>query len=82
MQGHKTVMTAREEETIMNQHRQGFNIFGQWFTVFEVRIICIIMVTFIGGFVGIFTALHVLVPAMLCLIFATAWYLLFRRIVR
>ena len=66
----------------MNQRRQGFNLFGQWFTVFEVRVIFIIMMTFIGGFVGIFTDLHVLVPAMLCLIFATAWYLLFRRMVR
>jgi hypothetical protein len=71
----------REEETIMNQHRQGFNIFGYWFTIFEVRVIFIVMVSFIGGLVGIFTALHVFLPAMLCLIFATAWYLLFKRIV-
>jgi len=82
MPGHKTVIMDREEETIMNQHCQGFNIFGHWFTVFEVRVLVIVMVTFIGGFVGIFTALHVLLPAMLCLIFATAWYLLFKRIVR
>lgn len=66
----------------MNQHRQGFNIFGQWFTVFEVRVIVIIMVTLIGGFVGIFTSMYVLLAAMLCLIFATAWYMLFKRIVR
>ena len=72
----------REVETIMNQHRQGFNIFGYWFTVFEVRVIFIVMVTLIGGLVGVFTAIHVLLPAMLCLIFATAWYLLFKRIVR
>lgn len=65
----------------MNQHRQGFNIFGQWFTVFEVRVLIIVMVTFIGGLVGIFTDLHFLLPAMLCLIFATGWYLLFKRIV-
>jgi len=63
----------------MNQHRQGFNIFGQWFTVFEVRVIFIVMVTFIGGLVGIFTAIHFLLPGTLCLIFATAWYLLFRQ---
>ncbi len=75
-------MEDREEETIMNQHRQGFNIFGHWFTIFEVRVIFIVMVTFIGGLVGIFTAIHFLVPAMLCLIFATGWYLLFKRIVR
>ena len=66
----------------MNQHRQGFNIFGQWFTVFEVRVIFIVMVTFIGGFVGIFTAIRFLLPGMLCLIFATVWYMLFKRIVR
>ena len=72
----------REEETIMYQHRRGFNIFGHWFTVFEVRVLVIIMVTFIGGLIGIFTDPHVLMPAMLCLIFATAWYLLFKRFVR
>jgi hypothetical protein len=66
----------------MNQHRQGFSIFGQWFTVFEVRVIFIVMVTFIGGFVGIFTDIHFLLPGMLCLIFATVWYMLFKRIVR
>lgn len=72
----------REEETIMNQHRQGFNIFGYWFTVFEVRVILIVMVTLIGGLVGIFTAIHFLLPGMLGLIVATAWYLLFKRMVR
>jgi hypothetical protein len=72
----------QEEKTTMNQHRQGFNILGHWFTVFEVRVIIIVMVTFIGGLAGILTGLHFLVPAMLCLIFATAWYLLFKRIVR
>lgn len=66
----------------MNQHHQGLNIFGLWFTVFEVRVIVIVMVTFIGGFVGIFTAIPYLLPGMLCLIFATAWYLLFKSIVR
>ena len=66
----------------MNQQHQGFNIFGYWFTVLEVRIIIILMVTLIGGLVGIFTHLPFLLPAMLCLIFATAWYLLFKRLVR
>lgn len=47
-----------EEETIMNQHRQGFNIFGQWFTVFEVRVISRMAQSFhlFAGSVGISNA--------------------------
>jgi len=66
----------------MNQRRQGFNIFGYWFTVFEVCVIFIVMVTLIGGLVGIFTDIPFLLPGMLGLIIATAWHLLFKRIVR
>lgn len=66
----------------MNQQHRGFNIFGYWFSVLEVRIIIILTVTLIGGLVGIFTPIPFLLPCMLCLIFATAWYLLFKRLVR
>ena len=66
----------------MNQQRQGFNIFGYRFTVFEVCVVLIVMVTLIGGLVGIFTDIHFLLPTMLGLIIATAWYLLFKRMVR
>ncbi len=66
----------------MNQHRQGFNIFGYWFTVFEVRVMIIVIVTLIGGLVGILTDIQFLLPGMLGLIVATVWYLLFKRMVR
>jgi hypothetical protein len=66
----------------MNQQHQGFNIFGYWFTVFEIRIIIIVIVTLIGGIVGIFTDMKFLLPVMIGLILATAWYLLFKRMVR
>ena len=41
--GHKTVVTYREEEIVMNQRQRGFNIFGYWFTIFEVRVIIFVM---------------------------------------
>ncbi|TMD61531.1 MAG: hypothetical protein E6I91_17615 [Chloroflexi bacterium] len=66
----------------MNEQHQRFNIFGYWFTVFEVRIIVIVIITLIGGIVGIFTDMKFLLPVMIGLILATAWYLLFKRMVR
>jgi hypothetical protein len=72
----------REEETVMNPRHQGVNIFGYWFTAFEIRVIIIVIVTLIGGLVSIFTDTKFLLPAILGLLLATAWYLLFKRMVR
>ena len=42
----------------------------------------IVIVTLIGGLVGILTDIQFLLPGMLGLIVATVWYLLFKRMVR
>jgi len=66
----------------MNQRQRGFNIFGYWFNTTEVRVIIIVIVTLIGGLVGIFAGIQFVLPAMLGLMLATAWYLLFKRMIR
>ena len=66
----------------MNRRRRGVNLFGYWFTVFEVRVIIIVIATLIGGLVSIFANIPFLLPAILGLILATGWYLLFKLIVR
>jgi hypothetical protein len=71
----------REEETVMNR-RQGVNLFGYWFTNFEVRVIIIVIVTLIGGLISIFANIPFLLPAILGLILASGWYLLFKIMVR
>ncbi len=72
----------QEEETVMNQRRQGVNLFGYWFTVFEVRVIIIVIVTLVGGLISIFANIPFLLPAILGLILATGWYLLFKMVIR
>lgn len=66
----------------MNRRHQGVNLFGYWFTVFEVRVIIIVIVTLIGGLVSIFANIPFLLPAILGLILASGWYLLFKIMVR
>ncbi len=66
----------------MNQRHQGVNLFGYWFTVFEVRVIIIVIVTLIGGLVSIFANIPFLLPGILGLILATGWYLLFKMVIR
>ena len=80
--GRKTIVMYREEETVMNQRSRGVNLFGYWFTVFEVRIIIIVIVTLIGGLVSIFANIPFLLPGILGLILATGWYLLFKLVIR
>ncbi len=79
--GHKTLIMHREEEPVMNR-RQGVNLFGYWFTIFEVRVIIIVIVTLIGGLVSIFANIPFLLPAILGLILASGWYLLFKMVIR
>jgi hypothetical protein len=62
----------------MNQRHHGVNLFGYWFTLPEVRVIIITIVTLIGGLVAIFTDTQFLLPAILALLLATAWHLLFK----
>jgi len=66
----------------MNQRRRGINLFGYWFTVFEVRVIIIVIVTLIGGLISIFANIPFLLPGILGLILATGWYLLYKIMVR
>jgi hypothetical protein len=66
----------------MNQRRRGVNLCGYWFTVFEVRVIIIVIVTLIGGLISIFANIPFLLPGILGLILATGWYLLFKIMVR
>jgi len=66
----------------MNQRRRGVNLLGYWFTAFEVRVIVIVIVTLIGGLVSIFVNIPFLLPAILGLILATGWYLLFKMVIR
>ena len=66
----------------MNQRRRGVNLFGYWFTVFEVRVIIIVIVTLIGGLISIFANIPFLLPGILGLILATGWYLLYKIMVR
>jgi len=66
----------------MNQRRRGVNLFGYWFTVFEVRVIIIVIITLIGGLISIFANIPFLLPGILGLILATGWYLLYKIMVR
>jgi len=72
---------GQKEETVMNR-RRGVNLFGYWFTVFEVRVIIIVIVTLIGGLISIFANIPFLLPGILGLILATGWYLLFKLVIR
>ncbi len=67
---------------MMNRRHRGVNLFGYWFTIFEVRIIIIVIVTLIGGLVSIFANIPFLLPGILGLILATGWYLLFKIVIR
>ena len=66
----------------MNQRHQGVKLFGYWFPVSTVRIIVVVIVTLVGGVVSILTDMKFLLPAVLGLLLATAWHLLFKLMVR
>jgi hypothetical protein len=67
---------------IMDQQRQGVNIFGYWLPAPTMWVIIILLVTLIGGVISIVTANTRFLPIILGLLLATALRLLFKLMVR